>query len=81
MANRFTALFEVDVRYKDWTKDYQGTEYQMEMKKNRIRETIAELRRLWIFESEKTEVKLEKFREVNKMMLDYYKKTKGKQRG
>jgi hypothetical protein len=22
VANRFTALFEVDVRYKDWTKDF-----------------------------------------------------------
>lgn len=53
----------------------------MELKKNRVRETIAELRRLWIFESESDEVKLEKFKLVNKMMLDYYKKTKGKQTG
>ena len=53
----------------------------MEIKKNRIRETISELRRLWIFQSESDEVKLEKFKLVNKMMLDYYKKTKGKQTG
>ena len=53
----------------------------MDLKKNRIRETVAELRRLWIFESESEEVKLAKFKQVNKMMLDYYKKTKGKQTG
>ena len=53
----------------------------MDIKKDRIRETISELRRLWIFQSESDEVKLEKFKLVNKMMLDYYKKTKGKQRG
>lgn len=53
----------------------------MELKKNRIRETIDELRRLWIFESEDDQVKLEKFKQVNKMMLNYYKKTIGKQKG
>ena len=37
----------------------------MELKKDRIRKTINDLRRFWIFESDSDKIKLEKFKEVN----------------
>ena len=48
----------------------------MELKKDRIRKTINDLRRFWIFESDSDKIKLEKFKEVNKMMKAHYKWTR-----